>query len=357
MEAVLKDPLVGDAAQRTKPRVRTGGSYLFQGGGPCGIATSLDSFGLVGVIALLAALSGSVASSANAGLLGTGDASYCPPSSMAFQPWGDRSNYMLTPGGSFEESTTSWKLGGGAKVIAGNEPYFIHAKGDRKSLYMPKGSTASTPTMCFAAGDWHMRFVGTGYGQLTVAVTRQQPPGSAQHPRRRHRLERRDVEAFAQGRAAAHQRHRPADDQGGLVALHGDERHVTDRRRLPRSLRTRTRQAACAPHTRLLTGMQSSLPVAERPRRPEWMKVRAPSADSRYFDVKKLIHGHNLLTICEEARCPNISECWGRGHRDLPDPRRHLHTRLPLLLRQLRQARAPAGPARAAAPRPDRRRR
>jgi lipoyl synthase len=59
--------------------------------------------------------------------------------------------------------------------------------------------------------------------------------------------------------------------------------------------------------------VQKSLPVAERPRRPEWMKVRAPSADSRYFDVKKLIHGHNLHTICEEARCPNISECWGRG--------------------------------------------
>src|SRR6187431_3482704 len=59
--------------------------------------------------------------------------------------------------------------------------------------------------------------------------------------------------------------------------------------------------------------VQESLPVAERPRRPEWMKVRAPSADSRYFDVKKLIHGQNLLTICEEARCPNIAECWGRG--------------------------------------------
>ncbi len=59
--------------------------------------------------------------------------------------------------------------------------------------------------------------------------------------------------------------------------------------------------------------MKSSLPVAERPRRPEWMKVRAPSADSRYFDVKKLIHGASLHTICEEARCPNIAECWGRG--------------------------------------------
>src|SRR5688500_20208853 len=59
--------------------------------------------------------------------------------------------------------------------------------------------------------------------------------------------------------------------------------------------------------------MQSSQPVAERPRRPEWMKVRAPSADSNYFDVKKLIHGASLHTVCEEARCPNIGECWGRG--------------------------------------------
>ena len=59
--------------------------------------------------------------------------------------------------------------------------------------------------------------------------------------------------------------------------------------------------------------MQTSVPVAERPRRPEWMKVRAPSADGRYFDVKKLIHGANLNTVCEEARCPNIAECWGHG--------------------------------------------
>ena len=43
------------------------------------------------------------------------------------------------------------------------------------------------------------------------------------------------------------------------------------------------------------------------------MKVRAPSADSQYFDVKKLLHGASLVTVCEEARCPNISECWGRG--------------------------------------------
>ncbi len=59
--------------------------------------------------------------------------------------------------------------------------------------------------------------------------------------------------------------------------------------------------------------METSLPVAERPRRPEWMKVRAPSANSRYYDVRKLIHGAHLNTICEEAKCPNIGECWGKG--------------------------------------------
>src|SRR5689334_9505426 len=43
------------------------------------------------------------------------------------------------------------------------------------------------------------------------------------------------------------------------------------------------------------------------------MKVRAPSANTRFYDVKKLIHGASLHTICEEAQCPNIAECWGRG--------------------------------------------
>jgi lipoic acid synthetase len=59
--------------------------------------------------------------------------------------------------------------------------------------------------------------------------------------------------------------------------------------------------------------VRPSLPVDQRPRRPEWMKVRAPSANSRYFEVRELIHGQHLHTICEEARCPNIAECWGRG--------------------------------------------
>lgn len=136
------------------------------------MATRLRRFlGLVGLTTLLAGL----AIPADAGLLATGSASYCDPyTSMAFQTWGDRSSYMLTPGGSFEDGTPSWKLSGGAKVVSGNEPYFIHSKSDRRSLYMPAGSSATTPTMCFAAGDWHLRFVGVSPSKsstLRVTVT------------------------------------------------------------------------------------------------------------------------------------------------------------------------------------------
>jgi hypothetical protein len=127
---------------------------------------------LIGLTGLLAVLAG-LAIPANAGLVGTGTSSYCDSASTVFLPWGDKSNYMLTPGGSFEESTTIWKLSGGAKVISGNEPYFIHSKRDSRSLYMPAGSSATTPTMCFAPGDWHMRFLSvspSGSSALRVTV-------------------------------------------------------------------------------------------------------------------------------------------------------------------------------------------
>src|SRR5688572_23084306 len=78
----------------------------------------------------------------------------------------------------------------------------------------------------------------------------------------------------------------------------------------PTAFRTRGASGTTMPR---LIPMERSLPVAKRPRRPEWMKVRAPSATSQYFAVKNLMREGGLVTICEEARCPNIGECWGRG--------------------------------------------
>jgi lipoic acid synthetase len=47
-------------------------------------------------------------------------------------------------------------------------------------------------------------------------------------------------------------------------------------------------------------------------RRPDWIKVRAPSGDT-YDNLKVLMRSKQLHTVCEEASCPNIGECWGKG--------------------------------------------
>jgi lipoyl synthase len=47
--------------------------------------------------------------------------------------------------------------------------------------------------------------------------------------------------------------------------------------------------------------------------RPDWMKVRAPSGNTRFTELKGIMREGGLHTVCEEARCPNIGECWGRG--------------------------------------------
>lgn len=49
-----------------------------------------------------------------------------------------------------------------------------------------------------------------------------------------------------------------------------------------------------------------------RPARPDWLKIKIPSGEE-YARLKNLITGHNLHTVCEEARCPNMSECWNAG--------------------------------------------
>ncbi|MBX2990343.1 MAG: lipoyl synthase [Bacteroidetes bacterium] len=49
-----------------------------------------------------------------------------------------------------------------------------------------------------------------------------------------------------------------------------------------------------------------------RPSRPEWLKIKIPSGEE-YARLKNLIAGHKLHTVCEEARCPNMSECWNAG--------------------------------------------
>ncbi len=56
-----------------------------------------------------------------------------------------------------------------------------------------------------------------------------------------------------------------------------------------------------------------SLPqLSDSSRKPDWLKVRMPSGDG-YERMKAIVRRTRLATVCEEARCPNIAECWGGG--------------------------------------------
>ncbi len=52
--------------------------------------------------------------------------------------------------------------------------------------------------------------------------------------------------------------------------------------------------------------------AALRPRLPDWLKVTSPGGP-RYIELQNLMRGQQLHTVCEEAHCPNIGECWSRG--------------------------------------------
>src|SRR5689334_7950959 len=52
--------------------------------------------------------------------------------------------------------------------------------------------------------------------------------------------------------------------------------------------------------------------TALRERKPEWLRVRFPGGEN-YLRLKSLMRAKELHTVCEEARCPNIGECWQAG--------------------------------------------
>jgi lipoic acid synthetase len=54
------------------------------------------------------------------------------------------------------------------------------------------------------------------------------------------------------------------------------------------------------------------IPLQQRLRKPEWIRVKSGSGQG-YHDVKRILREHNLHTVCEEASCPNIGECFGKG--------------------------------------------
>ncbi|MDC8757909.1 lipoyl synthase [Janthinobacterium fluminis] len=51
----------------------------------------------------------------------------------------------------------------------------------------------------------------------------------------------------------------------------------------------------------------------ERLKKPDWIRVKAASASTRFYEIKEILRENKLVTVCEEASCPNIGECFGKG--------------------------------------------
>lgn len=66
------------------------------------------------------------------------------------------------------------------------------------------------------------------------------------------------------------------------------------------------------PNTPTRDRIQQSLAVPRPRRRPDWIRVKAPSGET-YTQLQELMRRTSLHTVCEEAGCPNMGECWGSG--------------------------------------------
>ncbi len=55
------------------------------------------------------------------------------------------------------------------------------------------------------------------------------------------------------------------------------------------------------------------VPLAEALKKPDWIRVKAASSSSRFSEIKQILRENQLVTVCEEASCPNIGECFGKG--------------------------------------------
>ena len=92
----------------------------------------------------------------------------CPtyPIERPFLPWLDALTYALAPDGGLEDGGGVWSLSGGAKLVAGNETFFVRSAADEYSLSLPTGSSATTGTTCVETLEGTMRLFVQNTGSL-----------------------------------------------------------------------------------------------------------------------------------------------------------------------------------------------
>jgi hypothetical protein len=82
-----------------------------------------------------------------------------------FLPWLDVAKYTLVPNGTLE-STAGWTLAGGARLVSGNEAFFVHGAREKYSLSLPDGSSAATRPMCVGLERPTLRFFARNTGSV-----------------------------------------------------------------------------------------------------------------------------------------------------------------------------------------------
>jgi hypothetical protein len=86
-----------------------------------------------------------------------------------FLPWLDPGNYVLLRNGSLE-SSVGWTLSNGATLVSGNEPWKVNRTTDSRSLYLPSGSSATSPPLCATLLHPTLRFFVMNSGALTTKL-------------------------------------------------------------------------------------------------------------------------------------------------------------------------------------------
>lgn len=125
---------------------------------------STRALGLLLAAAATLAACAALAPSASAGVLvtsATDDA--IQPLEQPFLRWLDPAQYTLLRGGTFESSLSGWTLSG-ARVVSGNEPYYVHGADETESLSLPAGSRATSAVISVGLGHPTMRFFARSTG-------------------------------------------------------------------------------------------------------------------------------------------------------------------------------------------------
>jgi hypothetical protein len=123
---------------------------------------------VVGVVTLAFIAMGAPVASAQSSLLGLNND--CGQASQPFAQFGDYKSYTFGANGGLENGSNGWSLSGPARVVDGNESYYVHSRSDDNSLSLSAGSVVYTPKLCMGTTSTWLRFFARSSNDGTVRV-------------------------------------------------------------------------------------------------------------------------------------------------------------------------------------------